>query len=44
MHTGPLAIILGRNSAMTIVLRETHQEQIRLFHEVAGVKKSLKNR
>ena len=42
MHPGPLAIPLRITSALAIVLKETHQEQIRLFHEVTGVEKDLK--
>ena len=41
-HPGPLAIPVGTTAAMASVLREQHQENVRLFREVTGVEKALK--
>jgi hypothetical protein len=41
VHPGPLAIPAGTTAAMSTVLKETHQETIRLFREVQGVEKAL---
>ena len=41
-HPGPMAIPPGTTGPMATVLREQHVENIRLFREVSGVEKSLK--
>ena len=41
-HPGALAIPLGTTGPMATVLREQHVEGIRLFREVSGVEKALK--
>ena len=41
-HPGPLAIPAGTTGAMATVLCEQHIENVRLFREVVGVEKALK--
>ena len=41
-HPGPLVIPPGTTGPMATVLREQHQESVRLFREVTGVEKALK--
>jgi hypothetical protein len=41
LHPGPLAIDAGTTGPMATVLKEAHQEQLRLFREVQGVEKAL---
>ena len=38
---GPLAIPAGTTAPMALVLKEAHQENIRIFREVQGVEKAL---
>jgi hypothetical protein len=38
---GPLAILAGTTSPMATVMKEAHQEEVRLFCEVQGVEKAL---
>jgi hypothetical protein len=38
---GPLAIPAGTTAAMAAVLKDAHQEAIRIFREVQGVEKAL---
>jgi hypothetical protein len=42
VHPGPLIIPAGTTGPAGIVLRDAHQEQQRLFREVQGVEKALK--
>jgi hypothetical protein len=41
VHPGQLAIPDGTTGPMATVLREAHQEQLRIFREVQGVEKAL---
>ncbi len=42
IHPGALAIPQGTSAAMSTVLREQHTERMRVFREVTGVEKALK--
>ncbi len=42
VHSGPLVIPPGTTGPMATVLREQHVENLRLFREVTGVEKALK--
>jgi hypothetical protein len=41
VHPGPLAIANGTTAPMATVMKEAHQEQLRIFREVQGVEKAL---
>ena len=41
VHPGPLVIPDGTTGPMSTVLREAHQEALRIFREVQGVEKAL---
>ena len=41
LHSGPLTIPDGTTSAMSVVVKDQYNEQLRLFREVNGVKKAL---
>ena len=41
LHLGPLTIPNGTTAAMSVVIKDQHNEQLRLFKEVNGVEKAL---
>ena len=41
VHPGPLAISASTSNAMSTIMKEAHQEEVRIFREVQSVEKAL---